>query len=129
MDEQTSPHPIPTAPTAAGAPGSRPALRDRVLGWRGVVGVALASVILGGAGGAVLGAVSNGGDSGGPGGFGGFRGPGMMQSSQNQPNQNQQNQNQQLPDGLPGNQGQTPPTGTPGQLPPSTAPQQEEQNS
>jgi len=121
MDEQTTHDPIPTAPTA---PGSRPALRDRVLGWRGVAGVALAGVILGGAGGAVLGAVSNGGDSRGPGGFGGFRGPGVMQSSQSSQNQ----PNQQLPDGLPGNQGQTPPTGTPGQLPPSTAPQQEEQN-
>ena len=127
MDEQTTHDPIPTAPTAARAPGSRPALPDRVLGWRGVAGVALASVILGGAGGAVLGAVSNGGDSRGPGGFGGFRGPGMMQGSQG--SQGSQNQpNQQLPDGLPGNQGQTPPTGTPGQLPPSTAPQQEEQN-
>ena len=87
-----------------------------MLAWRGVAGVALASVILGGAGGAVLGAVSNGGDSGGPGGFGGR---GMMQNSRNQ----------QLPNGLPGNQGQQPPTGAPGQLPPSTAPQQAQQKS
>ena len=117
MDEQTSPDPIPSPSTSNRAPGGRPALRDRVLGWRGVAGVALASVILGGAGGAVLGAVSNGGDSRGPGGFGGR---GMVQNSQNQ----------QPPNGLPGNQGgQQPPTGTPGQLPPSTAPQQEQQKS
>lgn len=94
MNDETSQDPAPTTPTPA-----RPALRDRVLGWRGVAGVALASVILGGAGGAVLGAVS-GGDSGGPGHMGG---PGTG--------------------GLPGNHGQVP-MGVPGQLPPSTAPQQ-----
>jgi len=119
MDQQTSPDPMPTDlsdPAATRDPGvrssARPALRDRVLGWRGVAGVALASVILGGAGGAVLGAVSSGGDSRGPGGFGGR---GMAPSSQTQQN------------GLPGNQGQEPPTGMPGQLPPSTAPQQDQQ--
>lgn len=120
MDEQTSHDPIPTPSTATRPASGRPALRDRVLGWRGVAGVALASVILGGAGGAVLGAVSNGGDSGGPGGFGGR---GMMQNSRNQQLPNG------LQNGLPGNQGQQPPTGAPGQLPPSTAPQQEQQKS
>ena len=76
MDEQTSPDPTPATPSP-----TRPGLRDRVLGWRGVAGVALASVILGGAGGALLGVVSNGGDDqagmrGGPGGFGGPARPG-----------------------------------------------------
>jgi hypothetical protein len=79
MDEQTSPD-----PTTATASPTRPGLRDRVLGWRGVAGVALASVILGGAGGALLGVVSDAGDDRtgmhGPGGVGGPGGPptGMM---------------------------------------------------
>jgi hypothetical protein len=116
MTEQTS-----QTQAATTNPPARAALRDRVLGWRGVAGVALASVILGGAGGAVLGAVSNGGDSRGPGnlgGPGGFGGPGRMM----------QNSRGQQPDGVPGNQGQ-PPTGLPGQLPPSTPPQQDQQDS
>jgi hypothetical protein len=92
MDDETSQTPVPATEKPA-----RPGLRDRVLGWRGVAGVALASVILGGVGGAVLGAVSNGGD-----------GSGMRGG----------------PGGVPGNHG-TPPAGMmPGQLPPSTAPQQ-----
>ena len=50
--------------------------KNRVLSLRAVAGVALASLILGGAGGAALGAVSSGGDQntgfrGGPGGFNG----------------------------------------------------------
>ena len=70
--------------------------------WRGVAGVALASVILGGAGGAVLGAVS-----GGTGDTGRMGGPGA---------------------GVPGNHGGMP-GGVPGQipsgqLPRGTAPQQ-----
>lgn len=77
-------------------PPAAPRLRDRVLGLRAVAAVSLASLILGGAGGAVLGAVSNGGETGGPGG-GRF-----------QPGQFQQGQQGQLP----------------GQLPPGTAPQQ-----
>jgi hypothetical protein len=61
-------------------------LVDRVLGMRAVIGVALAGLILGGAGGAVLGATTNGGDDGfgghGPRGFPGgqrgtFPGPGQ----------------------------------------------------
>jgi len=92
MDEQTSPDPTPATPSP-----TRPGLRDRVLGWRGVAGVALASVILGGAGGALLGVVSDGGDDragmrGGPGGLGGPA------------------------HGIP--------AGMPGQLPPGTVPQQ-----
>ncbi|WP_344149762.1 hypothetical protein [Nocardioides koreensis] len=91
MDDETSQTPVPATTTPA-----RPGLRDRVLGWRGVAGVALASVILGGVGGAVLGAVSDAGD-----------GSGMRGG----------------PGGGPGNHG-NPPLGMPGQLPPSTAPQQ-----
>jgi len=95
MNDETPQNPTPPAATANVA---RPVLRDRVLGWRGVVGVALASVILGGVGGAVLGVVSDGGDQsgmrGGPGGF--------------------------------GNPGRGIPAGVPGQLPPSTAPQQDD---
>jgi len=92
MDEQTSPDPTPATPSP-----TRPGLRDRVLAWRGVAGVALASVILGGAGGALLGVVSDGGDDragmrGGPGGLGGPA------------------------HGIP--------AGMPGQLPPGTVPQQ-----
>lgn len=44
--------------------------KDRVLGMRAVIAVALASVILGGVGGAALGAISSGSDDGGGGGFG-----------------------------------------------------------
>ena len=96
MNDETSQPPVPATATP-----TRPGLRDRVLGWRGVAGVALASVILGGVGGAVLGAVSDGAD-----GSSGMRGG---------------------PGGLPGNHG-SPPTGMmPGQLPPATAPQQNEQ--
>ena len=39
----------------------RTRFRDRVLGMRGVIAVALASVVLGGVGGAVLGATTDGG--------------------------------------------------------------------
>jgi hypothetical protein len=57
---------------------ARPSFRDRVVGMRAVIAVALASLVLGGAGGAVLGASTNGGNDGfgghGPGGFpGGFQ--------------------------------------------------------
>ena len=66
-----------TPPADPGAPAGQPSRSgwsDRVLGLRGVVAVALASVILGAAGGAVLGQVSDG-QQGGPGGMrGGFPG-------------------------------------------------------
>ncbi|WP_067439187.1 hypothetical protein [Nocardioides jensenii] len=52
--------------------GERRPFKERVLGYRGVAAVALASVILGGTGGAALGAISNGSDDG----RGGMRGPG-----------------------------------------------------
>ena len=69
---------------------------------RGVIAVALASVILGGVGGAALGAVSSGDDENG--GFG--RGPGSFQPGQN---------GQLPPGGQQFQQGQVP-----GQLPPTT---------
>ena len=84
-------------------PGPAPVrFRDRVLGMRGVIAVALASVILGGVGGAALGAVSSGDDENG--GFG--RGPGSFQPGQN---------GQLPPGGQQFQQGQVP-----GQLPPTT---------
>ncbi|MCW2852871.1 MAG: hypothetical protein JWM84_2535, partial [Nocardioides sp.] len=49
-------------------PEQKPGWRHRVLGVRGVAAVAIASLILGGAGGAALGALSNGADDGGRGG-------------------------------------------------------------
>ena len=83
-------------------PGPAPVrFRDRVLGMRGVIAVALASVILGGVGGAALGAVSSGDDEDGR--FG--RGPGNFQPGQDG----------QLPPGGQFHQGQVP-----GQLPPTT---------
>lgn len=106
----------PFPPPVAAAPKTR--FRDRVLGMRGVAAVAVAGLIIGGAGGAVLGAVTSGDDDrdggrfGGPGGFGG---PGQFQ--------------QQLPPGQPGQL----PQGGPGQgmpgggLPPGTSPQDEVQ--
>jgi hypothetical protein len=67
-------------------PDTRPRLRDHVVGMRGVAAVALAGLILGGAGGALLGAVSAGGDDDrmGPGRFGG---PGQMGQFPGQPPQ------------------------------------------
>lgn len=98
------PSPLPPAPTApveasyAGPP--QPRFVDRVLGMRAVIAVALASLVIGGAGGALLGATTNGGDGGrGPGGFqggipqGGFPQQGRQGQLPNQgqaPNQGQQ---------------------------------------
>jgi hypothetical protein len=75
MDRHTSPpQPQDQTPDQTPAPGST-GLRHRMLGWRGVAAVALASVILGGAGGAALGALTGGQDTGQrggrPGGLGG----------------------------------------------------------
>jgi hypothetical protein len=66
MDDQTQNTEIPS-PT--GQPADQPAaaripLRERVLGLRAVVAVALASVVLGGAGGAALAAAGTGNDDG-----------------------------------------------------------------
>ena len=61
----------PAGPPAAYAPAP-PRLRDRVLGARAVAAVALASLLLGGLGGAGLGALSDGPDRG-----DGRFGPGM----------------------------------------------------
>ena len=62
---------------------AEPGWRDRVLGLRGVAAVAVASLILGGAGGAALGALSNGADDdGGRPGFGPGGGPGQFQQQQ-----------------------------------------------
>jgi len=117
-DESTSPQPDPTLPPeyhqptaeqpgqpyGAQPPGAytqppyagppAPRFRDRVLGMRAVAGVALASVIIGGAGGVALGAVSNG-DDGHDGRFGG----GNFQPGQNGPGGSQFQQG-----GVPGQQ-------------------------
>lgn len=104
----------PTQPTTTEQPLRKP-LRDRVLGMRAVAGVAIASVILGGAGGAALGAVSAGVDTNGPGGRGGFGGPGGNGQGQQPPGLNGQNgqdgQNGQpmQPPGLNRQQPTTPP--------------------
>lgn len=88
------PHVPPPVPAYAAhdqppAHQPRPRFWDRVLGMRGVIAVALACVVLGGVGGAVLGAAANGGDDGfgGPGGPGGFRGGQPGQPGQFQPGQ------------------------------------------
>jgi len=84
MTENQTPQPEPVAhpilpQPVSPAPPAKTSLMDRVLSMRAVAGLAAASLILGGAGGAVLGAVSNGGDDhgfrGGPGGMpGGLQG-------------------------------------------------------
>jgi hypothetical protein len=93
------------------APVARPRLRDRVFRIRGVVAVAVAGLILGGAGGTLVGATAFGdGHGDGPG--RGFGGPGGFQ---------QFPQQGQLPQGGPGQ-------GLPGgQLPPGTSPQNDVQ--
>ncbi|KQZ67201.1 hypothetical protein [Nocardioides sp. Root151] len=87
------------APAPAAVPAERRPWKDRVLGYRGVAAVALASVILGGAGGAALGAISNGSDDG-PGGMRGPGGNGPGNFGQ-MPGQNGQQ--------MPGQNGMTPP--------------------
>jgi hypothetical protein len=119
MNDQTEPiQPTPAQPLPPEGyahpdpvPAAGPRFRDRVLGMRSVAAVALASLVLGGLGGAALGAVSAGGDEdrrGGPGGFG--RPP------------FQQGQPGHLPQ-----QGQpAPPAGAPGGVPPGTSPQEDD---
>jgi len=108
-EDETNPQSVPPpdvptseAPPAAAAAEPRPRFRDRVFGLRAVAAVAVASVLIGGAGGAALGARSNGHDDDRNGRFGGpmtnFRGPSGMDGNQ-------------MP---PGMQGQLPPA-----LPPS----------
>jgi hypothetical protein len=81
------PPPVPAYAAYDHTPAHQPRTPfwDRVLGLRAVVAVALACVVLGGAGGTVLGATTNGGDDrfGGRGGPGGFPGqPGRFQPGQ-----------------------------------------------
>lgn len=76
-DNQNEDQPVPTdQPAEKAADKAKPGWRERTLGLRGVAAVALASLILGGAGGAALGALSNGAD--GDRGRDGF-GPGQFQ--------------------------------------------------
>jgi len=96
--------------TAAATTPAKPRFQDRVLGMKAVAGVALASVVLGGAGGAVLGAISNGDDDSGRGNR--FGGPMTNRMPGQDGNQLQQ----------PGD-GQMVPPGTQGQLPPGLPPQ------
>jgi hypothetical protein len=103
MTENQTPQPPP--PTQVEpvviTPAPKTPFKDRVLGMRAVAGVAAASLILGGAGGAALGVIGSGSDDrtafrGGPGGmFGGPNGlpPGM-------------NGQQLSPPGMNGQQGQ-----------------------
>ena len=71
------------AGSPAGPPADKQRLRDRLWSFRALIAVALASVIVGGLGGAALASVADNGNDGrrGPGQFnrgGGFGGPGMM---------------------------------------------------
>lgn len=118
-DISTLETPAPADPTSAPAAGPDAAgeqkvrFRDRVIGMRGVAAVALASLILGGAGGFALGAVSNGADgSTGPGGRGG---PG----GNFQQGQFPGGQQGQFPGGQQGGPGGAPPADG---RPPGTAP-------
>ncbi|MGD9957884.1 hypothetical protein [Nocardioides sp.] len=100
MTENQNPVPsdaplVPPSYVPAPAPAPKTSLRHRVLSLPAVAGVAVASLILGGAGGAVLGAVSDGSSQGdfrgGPGGQGGT---GQFPGGQ-PPNANTQQQGQQ----------------------------------
>jgi hypothetical protein len=95
-----TPDPIPDpAPEAA----ARTRWRDRVLGFRGVLAVALAGLIVGGVGGAAIGALASGDDDH------DRRGPGPMELRGDRPERGE-------PGGFPG-----------GGLPPGTPPQDEAQ--
>lgn len=75
MNDETLTLDSPPTPADQSGPGEqKERLRDRVLGTRAVVAVSLASLILGGAGGLALGAISN--DADGSTGLGGRGGPG-----------------------------------------------------
>jgi hypothetical protein len=93
----------PAVPAYASQPSyaPRPRFADQVVGMRAVIAVALACLVLGGAGGAILGAATNGGDNGGFGGRGGFPGPGQGQFQPHGPfpNQGQFPQGGQAPNG------------------------------
>jgi hypothetical protein len=103
MSDQTTTTAMP-APSPAYEPAPvRPGWKERVVGLRATIAVALATVILGGAGGYALGHVSAGGDTG-RGGPGGFRGGPGQQQFPGGPGQ-QQLPGQQGQPGLPPGQG------------------------
>ncbi len=129
------PPPVPAAADgAATSDAKRPSVRDRLFGLRSVLAVAVASLLLGGVGGAALGAVSDGADADrrGPGGGGQLvpgqqgRPPGQGGQFPGQPGQLPgQGDGDDDGDGdgrLGGFQGQ-PPAGPQGQVPPGTVPQ------
>lgn len=116
----------------------REGLKHRVLGMRAVAAVAVAALLLGGAGGLALGALSNGSDTQQGPGRGGFPGgqnvqpgqgfPGQQGGTTQQDGTSQQDgtdpfQQGQLPDGF--QPGQAPGPG--GGMPPGTAPQDDVQ--
>ena len=107
------PAPVAPAATVDGsstvATPAKPRFFDRVVGMRAVAAVALASVLVGGAGGAALGALSNGDDDRNRNGR--FGGP---------------MSNFQGPSGMDGNQ--MPPPGMQGQLPPGLPPSQDDES-
>ncbi len=79
-------HDEAATPSYAAAPPTR--FVDRVLGMRAVLAVALAGVVIGGLGGVVLGATTNGSDGGsrgGPGGFPGGQRGGFLHQAPQQP--------------------------------------------
>ena len=104
-DVATAPLPGTTAPSYDAA-SRQPRFVDRVLGMRAVIAVALASLVVGGLGGALLGATTNGGDDGFGRGPGGFQ-PGTFQGGPNGQSQLPIQQNGQVPHQQFG-QGQTP---------------------
>lgn len=93
---QSSPLPgAPTPPPAADVAPGRSRFVDRVLGMRAVLAVAVAGLVVGGVGGALLGATTDGGNDG----FG--RGPGGFQGGQFQGGQFQGGPNGQMPNRMP----------------------------
>lgn len=93
--DPATPVPPPAQPTSPVEPAytgpAQPRFVDRVLGMRAVIAVALASLIIGGLSGFLLGEHTNGGDDGfgrgGPGGFPG--GQGLRGGPPAQPGQQQ----------------------------------------
>lgn len=83
-DQDADTAPLPAQPQAAprpepaASPSQVPAWRDRVLGLRGIVAVAIASLIVGGLGGFALGRIGDQDDEWRRGGMGWHHGPGGM---------------------------------------------------